>query len=61
MMSSVNARIVAHLSFSFGMTAFVDIEKNFWGKIKDASLGLKLEGNVDASLETSIHGELRFA
>ena len=44
-----------------GLTAFVEIEKKWLGLgIKDASIGLKLKGNMDFSLELSIDGELRF-
>ena len=43
------------------LTAFLEIEKKWLGLgIKDASAGLKLDGNMDFSLELSIDGELRF-
>jgi len=60
MLSTAEATIQARLTFSLRLTAFVDIEKTWIGKIKDVSIGLKLQGNLESSLEMSIAGELRF-
>ena len=42
------------------LTAFVDIEPKCFGfGVKDATVGLKLEGGLDISCDISVHGELR--
>ena len=50
-MSSAEATVKARLTASLTLTAFVAIEKSFWGKLKEAAIGLKLEGKLDSSLE----------
>ena len=46
---------------SLRLTAFVEIEKKWLGVGENvASVGLKLEGNMESSLHLSISGELRF-
>lgn len=59
-MSSALATVEARLTASLTLTAFVSIEKNFWGTLKEATIGLKLEGNVDSTLEIKINKKLRF-
>lgn len=61
MLSTWNAKIEARLAFSLHLNLFVNIEKNFFGGMKDASIGLLLQGSLDSSLEISISGKLRFA
>ncbi len=61
MLSTGNARFQVSLFMYLRLTAFIEIEKTWTGLgIKDASAGLKLEGNMDFSLDLSIDGELRF-
>lgn len=60
MISSANAKLEARLRLYLRLTAFVDIEKTWLGKLKDASLGLTLEGSMDSSLVMSISGKIRF-
>ena len=38
----------------------MSIEKSFLGTLKEATIGLKLEGNVDSTLEIKINKKLRF-
>ena len=59
-MSSGEATVEAGLAASLRLTAFVDIETSFWGTLKEAAIGLKLEGNLDSNLEIKINGKLRF-
>lgn len=59
-MSSALATVEARLTASITLTAFVSIEKSFWGTLKEATIGLKLEGNVDSTLEIKINKKLRF-
>lgn len=61
MLSTWNAKIEARLVFSLYLNLFVNIEKSFFGGMKDASIGLLLQGSLDSSLEISISGKLRFA
>jgi len=61
MLSTWNAKIEARLVFSLYLNLFVNIEKSFFGGVKDASIGLLLQGSLDSSLEISISGKLRFA
>jgi len=43
------------------LMGFVDIEPKCFGSgVKDATAGLKLEGDLDVSCDISVHGELRF-
>lgn len=52
--------IEARLSISLRLTAFVEIEKEWYSwEIKDASLGLNLQGSVGATMELKVGGELR--
>lgn len=60
MLSTWNAKIEARLVFSLYLNLFVNIEKSFFGGMKDASIGLLLQGSLDSSLEISISGKLRF-
>ena len=59
-MSNGEATVEAGLAASLRLTAFVDIEKSFWGTLKEAAIGLKLEGSLDSNLEIKINGKLRF-
>ena len=59
-MSSGEATVEAGLAASLRLTSFVDIEKSFWGTLKKATIGLKLEGSLDSNLEIKINGKLRF-
>ena len=58
--SSGEATVEAGLAAYLKLTAFVDIEKRFWGTLKKAAIGLKLEGSLDSNLEIKINGKLRF-
>ena len=58
--SSAEATVEARLSASLTLTAFVDIQKSFWGTVKEAAIGLTLEGKVDSNLEIKINKKLRF-
>lgn len=58
--SSAGATVEARLTASLKLIAFVSIEKSFRGTIKDATIGLKLEGNVDSTLQIKINKKLRF-
>ena len=43
------------------LTTFVEIEKKWLGfGTKDASVGLKLDGKMESSLDLSMDGKLRF-
>ena len=59
-MSSAEATVKARLTASLTLTAFAAIEKSFWGKLKEAAIGLKLEGKLDSSLEIKTAKKLRF-
>ena len=59
-MSSAEATVNARLAASLTLTAFVAIEKSFWGTLKEAAIGLKLEGNLDSNLEIKTTKKLRF-
>ena len=59
-MSSAEATVKARLTASLTLTAFVAIEKSFWGKLKEAAIGLKLDGNLDSNLEIKNTKKLRF-
>ena len=59
-MSSAEATVKARLTASLTLTAFVAIEKSFWGKLKEAAIGLKLDGNLDSNLEIKTTKTLRF-
>lgn len=49
------------MSMYLRLTAFVKTETKWFGLgIKDAAVGLKLEGGMDFSCDISVHGELRF-
>lgn len=58
--SRAGATVEARLTASIKLTAFVSIEKSFRGTLKEAIIGLKLEGNVDSTLEIKINKKLRF-
>ena len=59
-LSSAEATVEARLSTSLTLTAFVDIQKSFWGTVKEAAIGLTLEGKMDSNLEIKINKKLRF-
>ena len=48
------------LFMNLRLSVFVSIEKKFFGVgLKDASVGLELEGSLQFSLQFSLNGELR--
>lgn len=60
LVSRAGSSIEARLAISLRLTAFVEIEKKWYiWEIKDASVGLKLQGSVSATLDLKVGGELR--